>query len=193
VKRLLWTAVLIGSRLWAADSFFESTEHKFDLIQREAVPPGRSVSFTAPELSGWARIKIPMLLPQGVRQPQIEFGSGTAEGHALIDFVKLRRAKGADPGWLEGKLLEGERPVDVSLRVESANGQCTVYVTRVAISGIGVSGSFLDFLIKGFFLPLYPDAKIGTPFDLAFHIDRIELRPDAARVVIRPPAYRARR
>jgi hypothetical protein len=40
----------------------------------------------------------------------------------------------------------------------------------------------LDFLVKTFFLPLFPSAKIGEPFDLGWNIDRVEIRPDGIRV-----------
>ena len=34
-------------------------------------------------------------------------------------------------------------------------------------------------------MPLYPDAKINEPFDLDYNIDRIELRPEGIRVVVK--------
>jgi hypothetical protein len=55
----------------------------------------------------------------------------------------------------------------------------------VEIGGLAVSGSTLDFLIHTFFMPLYPNAKIDEPFELADRIDRIEVTPAAARVYIR--------
>jgi hypothetical protein len=40
-------------------------------------------------------------------------------------------------------------------------------------------------LIKTFFLPFFPDAKINERFDLNDRVDRIEVSPVQARVVIR--------
>ena len=54
------------------------------------------------------------------------------------DFGKLRRAQGHPPGWLMSKLLDGERPVRVTVRIRSANGQATVDVERVEISGLQI-------------------------------------------------------
>ena len=43
----------------------------------------------------------------------------------------------------------------------------------------------LDFLIQNFLLPRFPDAKIGRPFELGHGIDRLEVRPNEVRVVIK--------
>lgn len=103
----------------------------------------------------------------------------------MVDFLKLRHAQGESTPWLISKLIEGEKFVRVNARIQSANGRATVYLQRVEISGLGVSGSTLDFLIRTFFLPLYPNAKINEPFELQDGVDRIEVVPEQARVVIR--------
>jgi hypothetical protein len=56
---------------------------------------------------------------------------------------------------------------------------------RVELSGAVLEGSVLNFLIKTFFVPLYPDAKINQPFDLEYNMDRIDFRPEGIRVTIR--------
>jgi hypothetical protein len=48
-----------------------------------------------------------------------------------------------------------------------------------------VDGSILDFLIKHFVQPRYPDIKINEPFDLDFNIDRIEIQPAGVRILIK--------
>jgi hypothetical protein len=82
-------------------------------------------------------------------------------------------------------LIEGERPLKVSIRVESANGRATVFLTHVELSGVTLDGSVLDFLIKHIVQPRYPDIKINEPFDLDFNIDRIEIQPPGVRVMIK--------
>jgi hypothetical protein len=59
-------------------------------------------------------------------------------------------------------------------------------VLRVEIGGLAVTGAALDFLVRNFFLPFYPDAKIDEPFDLAGNVDRIVVTPVEARIYIRP-------
>ena len=82
-------------------------------------------------------------------------------------------------------MLNGERPLKVYIRISSANGRCTVYLTRVELSSVVITGSTLDFLIQNFFHPLYPDAHINEPFDLADNIDRIDLSPAGIRVAVK--------
>jgi len=82
-------------------------------------------------------------------------------------------------------MIEGERPLKISVRIASAGGRCTVYLTRVELGGVVLEGSVLDFLIQTFFKPLYPDAKINEPFDLDYNIDHLEVRPSSLRVILK--------
>ena len=140
---------------------------------------------TPVELNAWARVKAPQEVPEGFRQPRIELGSNSANGYALIDFLKVRHASGVETNWLLAKLIQGEKPVKVSARFQSAKGRATVYLQRVEVGGLAVSGPTLDFLINTFFLPLYPNAKINEPFELEDRIDRIEVTPAGVQIYIK--------
>ena len=107
----------------------------------------------------------------------MQLGEGVASGRALVDFLQMRQAQGQNPGWLMSRMLEGERPLLISVRLRSSGGRCTVDLTKVEISGVAAQGSVLDFLIRTFFLPLYPRAKIGQPFELGYNIERLEIHP----------------
>src|ERR1700686_4350708 len=102
----------------------------------------------------------------------------------MIAFLKLRRAQAQKTPGVSAKLMEGEKPVKVNARIQSAHGKATVYLQRVEIGGLAVSGYTLDFMIETFFLPLYPNAKINQPFELNDNVDRIEVRPGEARVFV---------
>jgi hypothetical protein len=158
---------------------------KLDIIESGKAKPGSVYVFTAGELNAWARAKIPSVVPQGIREPRLELGNGSATGYALVDFLKIRQGAGEETSWLVAKLIQGEKPVKVTARIQSANGHATVTLQRVEIGGLAVSGSTLDFFIHTFFMPLYPNAKIDEPFELADRIDHIEVTPAAARVYIK--------
>lgn len=81
-------------------------------------------------------------------------------------------------------MLDGERPVTISARIRSEGGQATVEVQSVEISGITLEGPMLDFLIRNYLLPAYPDAKVGQPFALGHRIERLDVQPSAVGVVI---------
>ncbi len=169
----------------AADPQAARVARKLDIIQSGKAKPGSVYVFTVAELNAWARAKIPSVVPQGVRQPRLELGNGTATGYALVDFLKIRQGAGEETNWLVSKLIQGEKAVKVIARIQSANGSATVSLQRVEIGGLAVSGSTLDFFIHTFFMPLYPNATIDEPFELADRIDHIEVTPAAARVYIK--------
>ena len=169
----------------AADPQAARVSHKIEIIESGKAKAGTVYTFTVAELNAWARAKVPSVVPQGVREPRLELGTNSATGYALVDFIKMRQGAGEETNWLVTKLIQGEKRVKVIARIQSANGRATVYLQRVEIGGLAVSGSTLDFLIHTFFMPLYPNAKIDEPFELADRIDHIEVTPAAARVFIR--------
>ena len=143
------------------------------------------IVFTPEEINTWARVRLPEIVPEGLRNVRAELGTDTGTGYALVDFLKLRQVKGDASNFFVKKLLEGERPVKATIRLRSGGGRGTVSVTRVELSNVAADGTLLDFLIKTFFLPLYPEAKINEPFDLGYNIDRIDIRPSGVRVTIK--------
>jgi len=171
--------------VYAADPLYESAQRKLDAIELRQVKRGTSVTFTPQEINAWARVKVPEIVPEGMRDERVELGMGTATGYALADFLKMRHAKGETTNWFISKLIEGERPLKVSVRVESGGGRCTVYLTRVEVGKAVATQTVIDFLVSAFFKPLYPDAKINEPFDLDYDIDRVDLEPSGARVTIK--------
>lgn len=169
----------------AADPQAAHVTRKLDIIQNGKAKPGSVYVFSAAELNAWARAKAPTVVPQGLRQPRLELGTNSATAYALVDFVKMRQGAGEETNWLIAKLIQGEKRVKVTARIESAKGRATVTLQRVEIGGLAVTGTTLDFLIHTFFMPLYPNAKINQQFELADQIDHIQVTPADARVYIK--------
>jgi hypothetical protein len=186
ILRRVTAFLALGLALPGADPLYESASRKLDLIQSGHAQRGATFRFAPAEINAWVRVTVPQTVPQGVRDPRVELGEGQASGYALIDFLKIREAKGESTSWMISRLLEGERPVKVMVQLRSGGGRCTVYLTRVEISNAVANGTLLDFLIKAFLLPLYPDAKIDEPFDLDFHVERIEIHPSGVSVTMKP-------
>lgn len=184
MKRLAALAVFVAA-LHAADPLYERAQSKLDAIAARKVPRGSVVRFTPAEIDGWARVKVPEVVPQGIRGERVQLGENTATGYAIADFLKIRQVKAQETNWLFQRLLEGERPLAVTVHLDSGGGRCNVHLDRVQISDAVATGSVLDFLIKTFFRPLYPDAKIDEPFDLDYDMDRIDIRPDGILVTMK--------
>ena len=168
-----------------ADPLVQSVSGKLDIIQTDKAKPGSVFIFTAAELNAWARAKAPAVVPDGLREPRLQLGNGSATGDALVDFLKLRHSAGIETNWLISKLIQGEKRVKAMVSIQSANGRATVHLERVEIGGLAVSGATLDFLIETFFRPIYPDAKIDEAFELSDRVERITVTSAEARVYIK--------
>jgi hypothetical protein len=188
--------MLAALAVHAATPAYDSARRKLDAIENDRAPAGALYTFTKAEIEAWAAVEVPQTVPEGFRNPRIELGENVATGRALIDFMRLRHAKGAPRNWLIDKLLEGERPVAVTAEVRAGNGNCTVFLRRLEISGVAANGTVLDFLINNFFLTLFPEAKINEPFKMEHRVDSILVRPAGVLVKIAntppPPASAAK-
>jgi hypothetical protein len=177
-------AVLLMFLAAAATPEYRSAKQKLDLIEKDRATPRSTVSFSHKEINDYARFRVDEVVPGAIRDPKVELRRDGAVGTALVDFAKLRASQGEAPGLLLGWLLRGERPIRVEVKLKSEAGRCQVDVERVEVSGIGVEGRSLDFLIENFLLPRYPDVKIGKPFELDHRVERIDVRPTSVFVRI---------
>ena len=162
-----------------------SAGSKFHRLAVGSYPPGSRVPITNVELNRYLAAEIPLVIGPGVRNARVETGlNNIVRGYADIDFLKVRQALGERPNWLMSELLAGERPVEIQVRVTSAGGKCRVDVLSVSVSGMVAEGRTLDFLIRNFLIPSFPNAKIGSDFELDYNIDRLEIRPGVFYVVV---------
>ena len=186
----IFIGFLLSAGLVAAEADYERARLKIAMIEEDRAAPGSRIWLTMQELNAYARREAAEAVPQGLRNPKLELGPGQATGSALVDFLKIRELKGPPPNVLVAWFLSGEKPIRATARIQSAQGQATVYVQQVTISGISARGAVLDFLIEHFLLPFYPDAKIGRPFQLKHNVDRLEIGSAGVTVIIagKPPA-----
>ena len=180
MRRTACLILALGAGAAAYDAY-TSARNKIEQIESDRLRAGAHINLSYPEVAAWAAHEA----PAGVRNPRIAVTTtGVATGSAQIDFVKVQRAQGHPPGWLMSKLLEGERPVSVTVRIRSSGGTAQVDVERVQISGVTIDGRTLDFLIQNVLLQLYPDAAVGRPFPLGHNIERLDVTPAAVGIVI---------
>jgi len=184
MRPLLLLAFAAVLPLRATDSALERAEKKLDRIESGQARPGSVIVFTPAEMNAWARGRVPQMY-QGIRDPRVQLGAGTATASAFVDLLKMRQGEGLATNYLIAKLIEGERPLRVSIQLESSHGRATARLTRLEISGVAVTGAPLDFLVNEFFLHLFPDAKVNQPFELHDNIERIELHPEGVWVTMR--------
>lgn len=161
-----------------------TTKDKFDSITSEQSPPGSVIVFTADELVVFARQEMDQRKLEGIQKIGLRFGEGTANANAMVEFAKLPQFESLSSNWLLASLLSGEKPVTVDLQVDSADGLATILVRKLKISETEFEGGTLDFLVENLLHAVYPDARIGEPFELDHNVEQIRLRPSGAHVKI---------
>jgi hypothetical protein len=184
MRRLAFT-ILLAPVLLAGDQYFQSAEAKLDSIENSKAKRGSVIVFSLQEINSWARYKVTEIVPQGIRNQRVTLANDSGTAYAMMDFLKMRHAEGKATGWFMSRLIEGERPVTIFIHMQSGDGYAQVDLTRVELSGAVASGAVLDFLIKTFFMPLYPTAHIGEKFEIGYGIDRIDIRPAGVRVTMK--------
>jgi hypothetical protein len=162
------------------------TQRKIDLIEQGRIPPGTLLSFEERDLNSYLQTKAKEVIPDGLREPHVSISDGRVTGKAVVDFVKMRHAQGEDMNWLMSSLLKGEYPIRVEGRVASSNGNARVDLDVVQVGGASLKGRSLEMLIRTFVLPLYPNAKVGSEFELGYNVDRIVLKQGVAQVAMAP-------
>lgn len=180
--RLLCLSVAVLALATAADPLASRTRQKLAVITDERAAAGSTFNFPLNEINAWIKEEAPEQLPPGVRHPRVELGQGTIDAFANVDFLEVAQARGYHMPSMLGRLISGERPLKLSLRVESANRRATIYLTALELNGVPVSGAPLDLLVQTFFLTSHPEAHINEPFDLDFNVERVEVRPTGVRV-----------
>ena len=163
----------------------QSATAKMERIEQDRVPAGVTVTLTAAELLAYADEQAGVIAPGALRNTTLKLTAGHAEASTSINFLRVRQAEGHDDNWLARQLLDGERPVRILVRFQSASGRARVDIERVEVAGVAMQGSTLDFLLRQFVVPNFPEARAGAWFALGHRIDRLEVAPGAARVVMR--------
>lgn len=169
----------------AATSVADSAQRKFSRLDMARLPAGSRIDITTAELNAWASGQAKIYAPGAARNIRIETRNGEATGAMLLDFLKVRQAAtGEEPGWLMRALFSGEKQVIVKARFESRNRKARVDVLRVEVSGVPIEGNTLDFLVRNWLRPTFPDAHINEWFNLGFRIDHFAVTPAGTSVFI---------
>ena len=188
-QRLALCAIVISCAAFAGSAATSreaaSVDRKLDLIESGRLRPGSRVNFAPEELNAWLGEQARRYFPGAVMNIRVSLATNSATGYADVDFLKMRQAATAEsPGWIMRNLFSGERPIVVQAHLVSANGGARVDVDSVRISGVPIEGRALDFLIRNYVRPTFPDLKLSEWFQLASRVNRIGTTPSGATAFI---------
>jgi hypothetical protein len=182
MNRRSWLIALFTAAV--APAAESGARKKLNRVQDDAAPAGW-LNFSSKEVNQLAAEEVALQYPQGVRNPHVDLGENSAIGSARIDFAAVRAAaSGEAPGALARLLLGGEKDVAVETVFRSSNGTVQIDPIRVSINGFEIKGFLLEWLVENYLLPLYPDAKIGKPFEIGFHVQEVQVTPSRVRLRI---------
>ncbi len=184
VTRARRHAILIAaaSVVWGQASVHRSIEQTFAIISEDRAPLGARFHITAAELTAYAHAQAEELAPGAVTGETVTISPEHAEATGSVNFLRLRGTERS--GSFLDQLLDGERPVTVRVRIQSAGGRARVDVESAQISGVPIEGPAVNFLLREFVLPSFPDARLGEWFKLSHHIDHFTLKAGSADIQI---------
>ena len=183
MQRRVLLFALVGTTVFGQATPAKSlARKKMDRLEDDEAPAGW-MTFTLKEVNTLAAETVAREMPGGgVTRTAVVLGKDRATGSARIDFAKVREGAGETPGALTRLLLGGEKDVSVEATFRSGAGTVQIDVARVVINGFEIQGRLLDWLVENYLLPLYPTAKVGMPFEIGYHVERLEIAPTRVRV-----------
>lgn len=161
-----------------------SAHAKIALIEYDRALPGSSITLSSAELAAYANEQAQIIIPGVVRDVTLTLTPAHVEATAYINFLKARQAEGDSDNWLVQQLLDGERKVTVRVKFSSQGKQARVDVEQVEVEEVFVKGTTLDFLLRQFVIPNFPDAQVGRWFALGHRIERLDVKTSAATLVV---------
>lgn len=170
--------------LLATTSPLRSAHSKIERIEYDQAPRGSIVRLSESELLAYAEEQAKVIAPGAIRGASLKLTPGYVETTARINFLKVRQAQGHTDNWMLRQLLDGERPVRIRARLQSGRGRARVDVEQVEISGVTMEGNTLDFLLRQFVIPNFPEARTGAWFELGHRIERIDVGTGVAVIRI---------
>jgi hypothetical protein len=163
---------------------FSSIQRKMDDIVKEHTKPGDRIFMSLREMNAYLYAQAQAIAPKAVRNTRVELAEGAGTVSAMVNFLELNKARGAQSNWIMEKMLDGERLVKVSVHIQSEHGKGRVSVDRVEVGGAAISGAPLDYLIQNYVVPQFPTAKVDQWFKMDHHMDHFEIHQSGATVVI---------
>lgn len=164
-----------------------SAKEKIDLIEEEKAARGSTVHISSNEVNAFAAGEAAAKAPDAIKDLKVELGPGRFTWSGIVNFAKLAESEDMSMrAALLLRMLEGEKPVTIKGRLQSSGGKATVDVDSVRVADTEMEGAMLGFIVEPLLASNLENAKIGEPFELDHHVERIQLTPNGIDVKIFP-------
>ena len=183
-RGLIAAAVSAALLIASPSAALRSAHAKIERIEYDRAQPGSQITLSASELLAYSMEQAAIIAPGAIHNATLQLAAGSIETTAQINFLKVRQAEGHQDYWVVREMLDGERTVRIRARLRSEHGRARVDIEQVQISGVSMQGDTLDFLLRQFVIPNFPDAQVGRWFSLGHRIDRIDVETGAVLVAI---------
>ena len=152
---------------------YRSAQRKLNEIAengRLARPQPKTTVLTADEINAYLA-EGGVALPDGVRRVRFSSVPAVVTAAAQIDFDRLTASRKISNPWM-AMLFTGVHDVSVEAQASGGNGIGSVHIESVAIDGVTVPRTAMQFLVDYYLRPKYgPNVGLDSRFPLPAHID----------------------
>lgn len=148
------TCLLLPVCCWAAidQQASAAAAQKLQQLAEGRYESGTVVEITEDELNAFLRFHAAAAMPEGVRDPELEFRYGGAVIRALVNLDEVGgTATGLSP--LVRMLLRGEQNVAVDIDYAVREGEAAVRVVGLTINEAEIGGAVLEWFLQAFAPP----------------------------------------
>ncbi|HXZ78664.1 MAG TPA: hypothetical protein VEG30_01965 [Terriglobales bacterium] len=153
----------------------ESARHKFQHIQENAQrqPPDPSPTVLSEREVNTYLASRDVQLPAGIQRLQFTGSPGIVHADALVDFDQVTAGRYRSNPLMS--LFRGTNQVQVSAHASGSEGTGQVHIDSVAINGVQVPRSALEYFVDKFVRPKYPDLGLDSTFQMPYRVNQTQV------------------
>jgi len=165
------------------DAALESARHKFRHIEENAKrePPDPSPTvLTEREVNSYLTSG-DVELPAGIKRLQFTGSPGIVHADALVDFDQVTGGRYSSNPLMS--LFSGTNKVEISAHASARGGTGQVHIDSVAINGVTVPRSALEYFVEKFVRPKYPNLGLDSTFPIPYRVNQADVGEHKLTVV----------
>ena len=155
---------------------------KFQRLAAGEVASGDTVELSQDEMNSFLRYHPAASVPEGIREPEMQFREGGVVIRAEVDLEKAGE-QSQDLSALMRLLLRGKRRIALDMDFAGNEGYGSAKLVSIVIDSVELSGSALQWFLESFAPPELAPYATGEATALQPGVDAIRLEPGRAMIV----------